>query len=117
MQTDPHLLILLRYVERNAMTARIVSAAEDWEWGSLRWRLRGVGPIRLAPSPVTLPSNWRDYVNTPQPADELAAIRNAIERQAPYGEESWSINTARQLGLEATLAPRGRPRRKIVTEK
>jgi len=117
VQTDPHLLILLRYVERNAMTARIVSAAEDWEWGSLRWRLRGIGPIRLAPSPVTLPSNWRDYVNTPQPADELAAIRNAIERQAPYGEDSWSINTARQLGLEATLAPRGRPRRKIVTEK
>jgi putative transposase len=117
VQADAHLLILLRYVERNALTARLVAAAEDWEWGSLRWRQRGTGPIRLAPSPVTLPSAWRAYVNTPQPADELAAIRNAIERQAPYGAESWCNDTARELGLESTLKPRGRPRTRIVTTK
>jgi len=117
VQVDAHLLILLRYVERNAKTARIVSAAEDWEWGSLRWRLRGTGPIRLAPSPVTLPTAWCAYVNTSQPADELAAIRNAVERQAPYGEDEWCVNTACKLGLKATLAPRGRPPKNIVTKK
>jgi len=117
VQADPHLLMLLRYVERNAMTAQIVSAAEDWEWGSLRWRLRGTGPIRLSPPPIALPSDWCAYVNTMQPADELAAIRNAVERQAPYGEATWCKRAASELGLEAKLNPRGRPPRRIVTTK
>ena len=115
-QADRHLLILLRYVERNALTAQLVSRAEDWEWGSLRWRTRDCSPIRLAPSPVPLPTAWIDYVNAPQTAAELAAIRDAIERQAPYGEANWREQTARELGLEQSIAPRGRPRR-IVTAK
>ncbi len=117
VQADAHLMILLRYVERNALTARLVPRAEDWEWGSLRWRLNGCGPIRLTPSPVPLTATWSEYVNASQPADELAAIRKAIERQAPYGETTWCVNTARELGLESTLQPRGRPRKLIVTGK
>ena len=89
VQADRHFLILLRYVERNALTARLVGKAEDWEWGSLGWRNRACSPLPLAPSPVGLPQPWTDFVNEPQTIDELKAIRTAIERQAPYGEESW----------------------------
>jgi len=117
VQADRHLMILLRYVERNALTAQLVKRAEDWEWGSLRWRLRGNGPIALTPSPVVLPLSWPDYVNEPQTSAELEAIRMAIARQAPYGDESWSQETATAFGLEQTLAPRGRPRKPIVTTK
>jgi len=116
-QADRHLLILLRYVERNALRANLVTKAEDWEWGSLRWRMRGTGPIALAESPVPLPSGWPDYVNTPQTPEEVAAIRNAIQRQAPYGNSSWCRETASLLGLEQSLAPRGRPPGRIVTAK
>ena len=116
-QTDRHLLVLLRYVERNALTSKLVTRAEDWEWGSLRWRERGSGPIRLSPSPTPLPAGWINYVNEPQTAAEAEAIRNAIERQAPYGDEHWCKSTATELGLEKTMAPRGRPRRTIVTTK
>jgi putative transposase len=117
VQAESHLQILLRYVERNALGARLVSRAEDWEWGSLRWRLRGSGPITLAPSPVPLPRDWSAYVNEPQTAAELEKVRTAIARQAPIGNETWQQDIARAFGLEQTLAPRGRPRKKIVTKK
>ena len=117
VQADEHLLILLRYVERNALSANLVERAEDWEWGSLRWRLRGNGPIRLMPSPLPLPSTWPDYVNEPQTASEVEEIRRAVGRQAPYGEQSWCALKAQELGLELAVRPRGRPRSRIVTTK
>jgi REP-associated tyrosine transposase len=116
-QADRHLLILLRYVERNALRANLVTRAEDWEWGSLRWRIRRCGPIALAESPVALSSAWTAYVNEPQTSTELAELRNAIKRQAPIGESSWCQSTAAAFGLEHSLAPRGRPAKRIVTAK
>jgi putative transposase len=52
---DQHLLTVMRYVERNALRARLVESAEDWEWGSLAWRRARHGRVRLAESPVPLP--------------------------------------------------------------
>ena len=37
IQDDAHFLIVCRYVERNAVRARLVKQAEQWQWGSL-WR-------------------------------------------------------------------------------
>ena len=116
-QADRHLLTLLRYVERNALRSNLVDQAQDWEWGSLSWRQAASGPVRLAASPTPLPSEWVAYVNQPQTAAEVEDIRNAIARQAPLGDQTWRTEKARELGLEQTLAPRGRPRRKIVTTK
>ena len=42
MQTDEHLLTVLRYVERNPVRAGIVERAVDWRWSSLNtWRTPG----------------------------------------------------------------------------
>jgi len=56
-------------------------------------------------------------VNEPQTAAEAEAVRNAIERQAPFGEQDWCRRKAAEMGLEQSMAPRGRPRRSIVTTK
>src|SRR5207244_11561664 len=37
VQTDEHFLTVCRYVERNALRARLVPRAEDWRWSCL-WR-------------------------------------------------------------------------------
>ena len=37
VQSDGHFITLCRYVERNALRAGLVDAAETWQWGSL-WR-------------------------------------------------------------------------------
>jgi putative transposase len=117
IQEDTHLLTVLRYVERNALTARLAPTAEGWEWGSLNWRLRRSAPIALEAPPAALPSNWTAYVNEPQTPAEVAAIRASIDRQSPFGAADWTARIAIELGLEQTLAPLGRPRQAIVTTK
>jgi putative transposase len=46
-QSDGHLLVVLRYVERNPLRAGLVQRAEDWRYSSLHDRLSN-----LAPAPV-----------------------------------------------------------------
>jgi putative transposase len=109
IQGDGHFLIVLRYVERNALRANLVARAEDWQWGSLQWRQRVPSPLSLGDSPLALPADWSSVVNAPQTEDEIAAVRNSVNRQSPFGEPEWTARTAAELGLEHSLAPRGRP--------
>ncbi len=111
IQQDHHLLTVMRYVERNALRAKLVDRAEDWPWGSLAFR-RGPHPaLSLAESPVTLPSYWRHLVNEPQSAAEIAEIRTCVNRQRPFGEADWVARQVADLGLDQSIAPMGRPRR------
>ncbi len=112
VQGDDHLLRVVRYVERNALKAGLALTAEDWKWGSLRQRQDGVDAPPLAECPVRLPDNWVTLVNTPTDLDEVRAIRKAIRRGAPYGEEDWVLHAVETLGLESAVRPRGRPRKK-----
>jgi hypothetical protein len=54
-----------------------------------------------------------EHVNTPQTAAELEAVRRAICRNQPFGNDAWQQQVAKRLGLESTLRPRGRPRKTI----
>lgn len=111
VQQDGHLLAVMRYVERNALRAGLVDAAEAWQWGSLALRLRAGDGEWLAESPVPLPRDWLWRVNQGEPANVLGAMRNCAERGAPFGDRQWVNETATALGLESSLRPRGRPRR------
>jgi putative transposase len=110
VQEDDHLQTVCRYVERNALRAGLVSRAESWRWSSLYHRLHGGGPV-LDPGPVALPGKWVQYVNRAQTQAELEALRRCVVRGAPFGAEEWQKETAAALGLEASLRPRGRPRK------
>ena len=109
IQQDEHLLTVLRYVERNPLRARLVRKAENWRWSSLRERLSPSSDSVLAASPVPLPSNWAALVQEPQTEAEVAALRSSIQRGTPYGTPTWTRRAARELGLQFTLRPRGRP--------
>jgi len=113
VQTDGYFLTLCRYVERNPLRAGLVAPAEKWKWGSLWRRQFGDAAQRtlLCPWPVPLPSDWMTYVNAAETDRELQEIRNCVGRSAPLGTASWSEETARRLGIVATLRPRGRPRK------
>jgi putative transposase len=113
-QSDHHLLSVMRYVERNALRANLVQRAEDWAWGSLQWRSARRPAVKLAESPVAIPSYWRHLVNEPHTSAELAAIRACVNRQRPFGAEDWVKEQARQLKVEASLAPMGRPRKYLA---
>jgi putative transposase len=102
VQTDQYLLTVMRYVERNALEARLVKRAEDWRWGSLRWRRSASAPLELTPSPLALPSYWSEFVNQPQTAAELAAIRKCVHRQTPFGDPAWVEEMTEQPGRFGT---------------
>ena len=111
VQGDHHLLTLIRYVERNAQRANLVKRAEEWRWGSLHWRIREQDLVKLAASPTPLPAAWIEFVNQPQSAAELQAIRTSVNRQRPFGDQDWIVGTARSSELKQTLFDVGRPRR------
>ena len=111
-QSDGHLLTVLRYVERNPLRANLVRRAEEWRWSSLRWLARPDRPAWLHDGPVPRPDGWIGWVNQPQSEKELDALRKSVLRGAPFGEEGWAKQTAARLGLEFTMNPRGRPRKK-----
>src|SRR5262249_8747751 len=67
VQRDEHLLSLLRYVERNPLSAGLVERAELWRWSSLWSRAHGDKAVKalLSPWPLERPSNWTVRVNSP----------------------------------------------------
>jgi putative transposase len=114
VEADQHFLTVCRYVERNALRAGLVGRAEDWRWGSLWRRERGAGEDQdlLTAWPVPVPSDWLAWVNGPQTAAEVEAVRRCVVRGRPFGSDGWSAATAQRLGLQSTLRPLGRPPKK-----
>jgi len=61
--------------------------------------------------PVPRGKNWLQWINQPQTEAELKAMRESVNRDRPYGAESWQKQTAKRLGLEHSMRSRGRPRK------
>jgi putative transposase len=113
VENDDHFYTVARYVERNALRAGLVAQAQAWRSSSLWRHYCGDAQARtlLTRWPVARPRNWVEHVNAPQTEAELEALRQAIRRNSPFGNANWRQTIARRLGLEATLRPRGRPRK------
>ena len=112
VQTDEHFLPVARYVERNALRAKLVDRAEDWQWSSLWRRVQGDPRLTgfLSEWPVERPRNWGARGTHPEMASELEALRTCVQRGRPFGSEPWVVRMAKRLGLEPTLRARGRPK-------
>lgn len=112
VETNDSFYQVLRYAEGNALRANLVERAEDWQWSSLWRREQGTPDQRrlLAPWPLRRPRNWVKYVNEPQTEAELESLRRSVNRGQPFGSSQWTQATAKQLNLESTLRPRGRPK-------
>jgi len=109
IQEDDHLLCVLRYIERNPVRAGLAERAEHWRWSSAAARAEA-DPV-LEPGPVPRPAHWLRHVNEPQTEVEVERLRESLRRGRPLGSSVWMESTARRLGLEASLRPRGRPRK------
>ena len=115
-QSDEHFLTVCRYVERNALRAKLVKHAEDWRWGSLyRW-VQSSEPLPrlLVPWPLARSANWIRRVNEPLDDKELDGLRWSIRRGSPFGQSNGAESIARRLDLESTLRPRGPPKKKPI---
>lgn len=118
VQSDEHFLVVARYVERNALRAKLVRAAENWRWGSL-WRYYRAGEDAgaiLHDWPLPRPRQWVAQVNRPEKEAELEALRRSVQRGQPFGQETWRLRMARRLSLESSLRPIGRPRKIVESD-
>jgi putative transposase len=108
---DANFLTLCRYVERNALRARLCRRAADWRWGSAWARLRGDDDLRalLSDWPVDRPRNWDQILNEPQPGEQEDRVQASITRGSPLGDGKWARRAADRMGLQHTLRPIGRP--------
>ncbi len=111
IEHDSHLLVVMRYVERNPVRAGLVSSAFDWPWSSHKERLGQVSPLLIDRCPVQLPIDWTEYIDQPLSKSELGALRRSVNRQSPYGTAQWQSKVCAKYSLESTLRPRGRPRK------
>ena len=121
VQEDRHLLIVCRYAERNPVRSRLVRQSERWRWSSAA---AGRDPaerpwlVPRAEWPVQSPEDWTRWVNEPQSGKEeeeersVAALRRSVARGAPFGGDEWARRAAARLGIESSLRPIGRPKKK-----
>ena len=112
IQTDEYFYQATRYVERNALRANLADRAEAWPWSSLGGPFRNNYPHEIPSDwPLPRPANWTKLVNQPQTEAEATALRHCVNRGSPYGDKQWIADTAKQLRLESTMRPRGRPKK------
>lgn len=112
-EEDKHFTRLVRYVERNALRANLVSRAEYWRCGSAWRRTSGTSEQKkiLSEWPVPMTKGYAKFLNEPQTEEELRALRRSISRGNPYGSEGWAEKVIEKFDLESTIRPRGRPRK------
>ena len=51
------------------------------------------------------------FTSQPHTEAEVAALRCCVNRGRPFGDPKWVTDTAKRLGLESTIRPRGRPKK------
>jgi putative transposase len=111
VHTDDHLLVLMRYVEANALRAHLVSRAEDWPYGSLKLRAGGLhSSVKLTAWPLAQPSNWLEWVNEDWSKYQLERLDECTRKNRPFGPTYWTLKTAEALGLASSLRHDGRPK-------
>jgi putative transposase len=108
VQEDRHLLTVLRYVEANPLRARLAERAGEWPWSSDALR-RGAFASLFSDWPLPRPEDWSQWVEARWGEEELNLVRTSLDRGRPFGQDAWVDATAKRLGLELTLRPRGRP--------
>ena len=120
IQNDDHLLTVLRYIEANPLRAHLVRRAGDYPWSSFAEHGLGrsaglLDPMStyegLAADPARRQRLWSDLVHQePSDADQ-AALHRSVQTGLPFGEAAWVERLGRNLGLDLTIRPRGRPRK------
>jgi putative transposase len=102
---------VLRYVEANPLRANLAKRAREWTWSSCAVRKIRAGQFAnlLDELPVPLPGDWEQIVQTRWEKGELESVRESMRRGRPFGSDQWVRATAKKLGLDFTLRPRGRP--------
>ena len=109
---EPYLLAAARYVELNAVRAKLVACAEDRPWSSARAHLSGRDDCLVKVEPLlSMIADWRGFLVSARPEGEIEELRKYARTGRPLGNEEF---LERLEGLVARLLkPKkgGRPKK------
>ena len=111
VQGDAHLLAVARYIEGNPVRVGLAERSHDWRWSSHGESCGRQKRNLTAMLPISFVEDWGEYVDQPLTAKEQEKIQRSRDRQAPFGTSEWQRKISREMGLESTLKPLGRPRK------
>lgn len=108
-----YFLAVIKYIERNAVRAKLVRRCEDWQWGSAWRRIHGTAQQKklLDIMPAQLPDDYLTWINTAEPLEETETIRRSVNKSVPYGRKQWVDTMVTVHHLETTLRGAGRPKK------
>ncbi len=118
VESDSYFYRVCRYIERNALRAKLVKRAEKWRWGSAWIRLYGNTKHKamLSDWPGGEPDGYLMSLNEDDDSDNdkkgLEQIRHAVNRGNPLGGLTWAEKIVTQFKLGVTIQPQGRPRKR-----
>lgn len=112
---DAHLMVALRYIENNPVTAGLARSAEEWRWSSAAAHVAR-RPDRLVSGGELADAipNWRAMLarglEAADEEDESAvSIEQALLSGRPRAAPAWLAAHAAEIGDRAAPRPRGRP--------
>lgn len=113
VDSENYLLAIIKYVERNAVRAKLTQRCEDWQWGSAWRRIYGTHEQKklLTKIPTDIQNGYLQWINTADKADDLKMIRNSVSKSVPYGRDKWIDKMVSKYHLESTLKSPGRPKK------
>ena len=91
------LVSVMRYVERNALSAGLVSRAQDWPWCSLADRLRPDPDLPLVCAPYLASDSWMAYVNSILTTRDRLGCRLTFVPRTPETVEKSYVPLSRDL--------------------
>jgi putative transposase len=113
IQEDSHLQMAMRYIEGNPVRAGLVPSAKEWMWSSHEETMCKRQKILTEAVPIELPGEWDRYVDEPFAEKELDRLRTSVNRQTPFGDETWQMKICKEFGLESTMKRKGRPKTEL----
>ncbi len=108
---EAHLWNAIRYVEQNAVRAKMVQAAEDYQWSSAQAHCGLKNDLLLAPDfpPPGVIMNWREWLATGLSELELEQLRSATLKGIPCASVALLRELEASLGIKMLPRKRGRP--------
>ena len=109
VQENGCLLAMMRFIEGHPVRSGLAERSLDYVWSSHRENYWGNRRQKLDELPAPLPEDWSEQVDAELSATTLRQMVLCSQRQLPFGLAEWQKHKCRELGLEGSFRPRGRP--------
>lgn len=114
LQEEDYLFSCMRYIELNPVRAGMVHHAGDYPWSSYRTNAQGVASDLIQPHVLYQKlgkSNYHALFNNDLEADLVSQIRQATNGNVVLGNENFSKDISKTLGMRVTHGKAGRPKK------